>query len=56
MLLNKSCQASPLDCIWGVGLHWKDDLILNSKNWKGQNKLGIALNRALEEILKTNAT
>jgi len=36
-------EASPLDCIWGVGLHEDDDLILNEKNWKGENRLGKVL-------------
>lgn len=36
-------EASPLDNIWGIGLHWENDLVLDEKNWKGQNLLGKAL-------------
>lgn len=36
-------EASPYDTIWGVGLHWSDDEILNEGNWKGQNLLGESL-------------
>lgn len=46
-------EASPYDCIWGVGLGQDDDLILDEKNWKGQNLLGKAL-MEVRNILKTN--
>ena len=36
-------EASPVDRIWGVGLHYEDDLILDEKNWKGLNLLGKCL-------------
>ena len=36
-------EASPVDKIWGVGLHETDDLILDEKNWKGENRLGKVL-------------
>jgi ribA/ribD-fused uncharacterized protein len=36
-------EASPFDTIWGVGLHFDNDLILDEKNWHGQNLLGEAL-------------
>lgn len=44
-------EASPYDLIWGVGLHESDDLILDSSNWKGQNKLGNALT-TVAQLLK----
>ena len=43
-------EASPVDKIWGVGLEEKDDLILNEKNWKGQNLLGKALMEVRSKI------
>lgn len=36
-------EASPYDKIWGVGLSEYDPLILDEKNWRGQNLLGKAL-------------
>jgi len=39
-------EASPQDPIWGIGMHWDNDLILDSKNWKGQNLLGECIMRA----------
>lgn len=36
-------EASPLDKIWGVGLHYDDDAILAESNWVGKNLLGKAL-------------
>ena len=36
-------EASPTDCIWGVGLRATDSKILDSKNWRGTNWLGEAI-------------
>lgn len=36
-------EASPYDAVWGVLLDQYDPLILDAKNWKGQNLLGKAL-------------
>lgn len=36
-------EASPYDRVWGVGLGENDPLILDEKNWKGDNLLGKAL-------------
>lgn len=43
-------EASPYDKIWGVGLHETNDLILDEKNWLGENKLGKALMDIREEF------
>lgn len=44
-------EASPYDKIYGVGLKWNNDLILDERNWKGENLLGKALMQ-VREILK----
>jgi len=36
-------EASPTDCIWGVGLRATSSKILDSKNWRGTNWLGEAI-------------
>ena len=36
-------EASPVDKIWGIGLIWSDDRVLNENNWLGLNLLGKAL-------------
>lgn len=43
-------EASPIDCIWGVGLSEDDPLILDKSNWKGQNLLGYTLTQ-LRDII-----
>ena len=45
-------EASPHDKIWGVGLHWDDDKILDEANWNGQNLLGKALMDVREKLKK----
>lgn len=37
---RKIVEASKIDKIWGCGLSKDDPLILDEKNWKGQNLLG----------------
>jgi ribA/ribD-fused uncharacterized protein len=44
-------EASPYDKVWGVGLHWTGDEILNEGNWQGQNLLGKVL-MEVREFLK----
>ena len=39
-------EGSPFDKIWGVGIAFDDDRILDEQNWRGQNLLG----KALEEV------
>jgi ribA/ribD-fused uncharacterized protein len=43
-------EGTPMDPIWGVMVHWKDDRILDQKNWKGQNLLGKVLMRCREDL------
>ena len=45
-------EASPLDCIWGCGLAESDDRILDTDNWKGENRLGNMLMEIREAINK----
>ena len=43
-------EASPIDHIWGIGLHEKDPLIDDEKNWNGQNLLGKCLDEVREKL------
>lgn len=43
-------EASPMDKIWGVGLSENDPLILDEKNWKGQNLLGKVLMKIRDDF------
>jgi ribA/ribD-fused uncharacterized protein len=43
-------EASPEDCIWGIGLHWKDRLCDDPKNWRGTNWLGESLTKVRNDI------
>ena len=45
-------EASPVDKIWGIGLHFDDNLVLEEKNWNGENLLGICIMKARKKILK----
>lgn len=45
-------EASPQDIIWGIGLHYDDDAVLDPKQWKGQNLLGIALTKVRNVLEK----
>jgi ribA/ribD-fused uncharacterized protein len=40
---KKICEASPTDSLWGIGLHWTNDDVLDESKWQGQNLLGKAL-------------
>lgn len=43
-------EASPVDRIWGIGLHEDNELIKDETNWRGQNLLGKALTKVCNQI------
>ena len=43
-------EASPIDRIWGIGLHEDNELIKDETNWRGQNLLGKALTKVCNQI------
>ncbi len=45
-------EASPIDSIWGIGLHKDDERALDPKAWLGENKLGFALMEVREALKK----
>ncbi|KAH7695223.1 hypothetical protein AAVH_37722 [Aphelenchoides avenae] len=45
-------EAAPRDQIWGIGLGIDNPLIGDPSKWRGQNKLGNALNEARDELAK----
>lgn len=45
-------EASPADKIWGIGLHFEDDRVLDESKWQGENLLGIALMEARKKLIK----
>lgn len=47
-------EASPNDCVWGIGLAAQQDEAKSIMNWKGTNWLGIVLTELREEILADN--
>lgn len=46
-------EGSPIDTIWGVGLHWSDSSIEDPQNWRGTNRLGICHGHARDTILES---
>lgn len=47
---KKLVESSPYDRIWGVGIHFTDELIYDESNWKGKNLLGKALMEVRDEL------
>lgn len=45
-------EASPFDCIWGIGMAEDKAQHCEAGNWKGQNLLGFALMEVREEIIR----
>lgn len=44
-------EASPSDLVWGVGLTQENPLILDPKNWRGQNLLGKVLTKLRNDLI-----
>ena len=47
-------EASPYDKIWGIGLHWENDDVLDETKWQGMNLLGRALMEVRNVIKQEN--
>lgn len=45
-------EASPVDCIWGIGLAAKDPKAMDRKQWRGENQLGQVLTEVREELMR----
>ena len=45
-------EASPTDCIWGIGMYCSDPGIEDPKNWRGTNWLGEAIMKVREQLTK----
>ena len=43
-------EASPQDKIWGIGLHYEDDRVLDESEWQGENLLGKAINEVIDKL------
>ena len=43
-------EASPVDPIWGIGLHHEDERASDPKQWMGENLLGFALMVARDQL------
>ncbi len=44
-------EASPVDFIWGIGMHYDDEGADNPANWKGTNLLGQAITLVKHELV-----
>lgn len=45
-------EASPYDCIWGIGLGEDDEKALDRSQWRGTNWLGDVLTTLREDLMK----
>ena len=45
-------EASPVDKIWGIGLHADDPRAKNRKQWRGTNWLGEVLTKVRNDIIQ----
>jgi len=47
-------EASPTDCIWGIGMSCDDPGITDPKNWRGTNWLGEAIMEVRDVLQQLN--
>lgn len=47
-------EASPTDCIWGIGMDVKHPDIENPQKWRGQNLLGKALDHVRNVLMDSS--
>jgi len=47
---RRMAEASPSDCVYGIGLAPNDPKAQDSQNWKGENLLGRVLEQVREEL------
>lgn len=47
-------EASPHDCIWGIGLSMNTTGVDDENNWRGKNLLGKAITEARKMFIETN--
>ena len=45
-------EASPYDCVWGIGMRETDEGITDRDNWRGTNWLGETLTGLREDLLE----
>ncbi len=48
-------EASPYDCIWGIGLGEEDPEHFDRSKWKGKNWLGEILTQVRDDIMRLEA-
>lgn len=45
-------EASPYDCVWGIGMRETDSGVNNRDNWRGTNWLGEVLTGLREDLIE----
>ncbi len=48
-------EASPTDCVWGIGMSCDDPRVTDPKNWRGTNWLGEAIMAVRSQIKSESA-
>lgn len=46
-------EASPRDCLWGIGLGHANPKAQNRATWRGKNLLGFILTEVRNDLMKT---